>query len=278
MQQPIDQRQPAVTDSEESGQLSVFARDGSIHLIHLMPPPFVAAALPLSPEEWRFRVGDLAVLLLVAFGPPIVASISALWLGGLTTSANAVVRALANLVIFEVVGLILLAHLLFRQRRSFKSIGLGFTWRDLPLGVLLVVASYLASAACWLAITAITSKVTGHAPAASRAPDPLYVGVVGLNALVWAVVFVNPWFEELIMRAYTMSEITALGGRATVAVAASVGLQLLYHLYQGVPRALAIAGGSLVCSLFYQRYRCIMPVILAHLVMDVLAVSHIVRP
>jgi membrane protease YdiL (CAAX protease family) len=276
MQEPIDQ--PAVTDSEEPGQLPVLARDGSIHLTHLMPPPFVAAALPLSPEERRFRVGDLAVLLVVAFGPMIVASISALWLGRLTASAKAVVPGLANLVVFELSGLILLAHLLFRQRRSFKSIGLGFSWRDLPLGVLLVVASYLASAACWLAIAAITSAVAGHAPAAARAPDPLYVGVAGLHALVWAVVLVNPWFEELIMRAYTMSEITALGGSAAVAVAASVGLQILYHLYQGVPRALAMAGGSLVCSLFYLRYRRIMPVILAHLVMDVAAVSHIARP
>ncbi len=277
MRQHNDQPETAIIDSESegSGQLLVIPYDSSPRL---MPPPFVAADPALSPQEWRFRAGDLAVLLLVVFGPFIVASISSLWLGGLPTTANAVIPALVNAVIFELSGLILLAHLLYRQHRSYKSVGLGFAWMDLPLSVLLVVASYLAYAVCLRVITTLIATVAPHAPVASKAPNPLSIGLVGANALVWVFVLVNPWFEELIMRAYTISEITALGGNAAVAIAASVGIQLLYHLYQGLPRALAIAGGSLIWSLFYYRYRRIMPLILAHFIMDVQAVLHHARP
>jgi len=67
-------------------------------------------------------------------------------------------------------------------------------------------------------------------------------------------------------------------GSAALAVAASVGLQTAYHLYQGAPNALAAGAGFLLYACFYARFRRILPVILAHACWDLLVVLHRATP
>jgi membrane protease YdiL (CAAX protease family) len=43
----------------------------------------------------------------------------------------------------------------------------------------------------------------------------------------------NPFFEELIVRAYLMSEVIDLAGSPAFAVALSVAVQFSYHLFYG---------------------------------------------
>jgi membrane protease YdiL (CAAX protease family) len=62
-----------------------------------------------------------------------------------------------------------------------------------------------------------------------------------------------------------------LTGSGALAVAISVALQTVYHLYQGVIMAVATGAGFLIFSLYYARSRRITPVILAHLYLDALA-------
>ena len=94
---------------------------------------------------------------------------------------------------------------------------------------------------------------------------------MGLNAWTLALVLVNPFFEEWIARGFVIREVEALTGKAGVAVAASVLLQAAYHTYQGPVLTVAVAANFLVWSLFYARSRHILPVILAHLYLDVFA-------
>jgi len=54
----------------------------------------------------------------------------------------------------------------------------------------------------------------------------------------------NPFFEELIVRAYLMTEIMDLTGSAMLAIATSVLLQASYHLYYGWFGALALPSSS----------------------------------
>ena len=79
---------------------------------------------------------------------------------------------------------------------------------------------------------------------------------------------VNPFFEELIVRAYTMSEVIDLGGSRTLAVIISVAVQMSYHLYQGLASVLSLTFLFAVFSIHYVRTRRIVPVILAHLCLD----------
>jgi membrane protease YdiL (CAAX protease family) len=81
----------------------------------------------------------------------------------------------------------------------------------------------------------------------------------------------NPFFEELIVRAYTMSELRFLGGATAVPILVSVALQTSYHLYQGLQNVPSLAVFFLVLSIYYYKYGRIFPVILAHLYVDVYA-------
>lgn len=87
----------------------------------------------------------------------------------------------------------------------------------------------------------------------------------------WALIIyilVNPFFEELIVRGFVMTEVFSLSNSRTLAIAISVGIQTLYHLYQGIFSALILAGVFLVFSIFYSRTGKLTPVIVAHLIAD----------
>jgi membrane protease YdiL (CAAX protease family) len=93
----------------------------------------------------------------------------------------------------------------------------------------------------------------------------------GISSLSIAFICLNPFFEELIVGAYTMSEVMNLGGTRALAVVVSVVAQMSYHLYQGVASSLALTLLFTVFSIYYIRTRRIVPVILAHLCLDLLA-------
>jgi membrane protease YdiL (CAAX protease family) len=78
----------------------------------------------------------------------------------------------------------------------------------------------------------------------------------------------NGFFEELIVRAYLMTAVMILTRSAWVAVAVSVAVQISYHFYQGVPLALSHIPLFTVYSVFYVRTRSILPVVIAHTLMD----------
>lgn len=90
-------------------------------------------------------------------------------------------------------------------------------------------------------------------------PVPRHIGW-----LTWLSVVPGAAAEELIVRAYLMTEVAELTGRMWIAVLASVGFQTLYHLYQGTPYALVSAGSFFVAALFYANTRRATPLILAH--------------
>jgi membrane protease YdiL (CAAX protease family) len=81
----------------------------------------------------------------------------------------------------------------------------------------------------------------------------------------------NPFFEELIVRAYLMTEVMELTGSSTLAVALSVGVQFSYHLYYGWVGAISLSFFFLVFALYYVRSSCALPVIVAHGFVDVYA-------
>lgn len=89
-----------------------------------------------------------------------------------------------------------------------------------------------------------------------------------ISFLSIAFTCLNPFFEELIVRAYTMSEVISLGGGRTLAVLVSVIIQISYHLYQGLVHVLALIVIFTIFSIYFARTKKIMPIILAHLCLD----------
>ena len=104
----------------------------------------------------------------------------------------------------------------------------------------------------------------------SAAGDSVSDHFFGRGVEVITIIFlcINPFFEELIARAYLMTEVKYLAKSATTAVLVSTLFQMTYHLYQGVPLAMATGANFFLWSIFYAKTNRITPIILAHLYFD----------
>jgi membrane protease YdiL (CAAX protease family) len=86
-------------------------------------------------------------------------------------------------------------------------------------------------------------------------------------------VLLNPFYEELIVRGFLITETEYLYQSRALAIVASVTLQSFYHLYQGLPAALVHASTFLIFSIYFARTRRILPVVMTHMFLDVGALA-----
>ncbi|MEU5567696.1 CPBP family intramembrane glutamic endopeptidase [Micromonospora musae] len=81
----------------------------------------------------------------------------------------------------------------------------------------------------------------------------------------------NAVLEEVIVVGYLVTRLRQLQWRIGAVIAASALLRGSYHLYQGFGAFLGNAVMGVVFSLFYLRTRRVMPLIVAHALLDVVA-------
>lgn len=215
-----------------------------------------------DPKKRKFLLcGVLAIGFLVS----VVVSVAML-LGWYHPSHPTQGRLWARLI-FQFVGLLSLYLALRYQGRRWKDIGFFLEPTLLEIGrifALFFVAWFL-SAVYQFVVSLYSPSAFAH-----KTYDP--VVLLGTSASYLAVlwVFVNPFHEELIVRAFLITEVEGIYHSTWLAVIASVALQTSYHLYQGLVSALSHVPVFLLFSLYYVRSRRILPVVLAHLIMDVL--------
>jgi len=214
-------------------------------------------------EAKSLRFIELGLVLSTAFAIPLVSQ----YVGSRDPTPEELASSVYLMIIHMMTGIFVLWYVLHRQGRSFHAIGLGARWLDLLIALLLAGLSLLAHLAAYVCIYYGSYLLTGVALGPTE-PNLTYLqaGLTIGTALFFLFV---PFFEEIIVRAYAMTELEALSGRPVVAVAGSVLLQSAYHLYQGLPTATAHVAGFLVFALYYHRSRRILPVILAHLLVNV---------
>lgn len=217
----------------------------------------------------RLRTLELVLVTGVAFAGPIFSSIYALLSSTPSQDPTTLKVFVFYGLIYEILAIAVLAYVLFRQGRGFSELGLAFNWMDLPISILLSITSNIAFYICYALLTRSHHSVAGQT-ADSVAQAQTYIDV-GLAVGPILFVLLNPFYEELIARAYIMTEVKALSGSGALAVVISVAIQILYHLYQSVAGAISLGAGFLVFALYYVRYRRITPVILAHMYLDILA-------
>jgi membrane protease YdiL (CAAX protease family) len=129
--------------------------------------------------------------------------------------------------------------------------------------------AYLGYYAVYVIAWYLSASITGH-PIAVQANNVSFLREG--NALILLVyALVNPCFEELIVRAYTMTELAAFKLPEGSIILLSVLLQAGYHLYQGAPAALLGSSLFFVFALYYAATRRALPIILAHLYFDLFA-------
>ena len=174
----------------------------------------------------------------------------------------------------ELISLLLLWFVLSDRHRKWAEIGWVPGWNDLVHGVGLIVGSRLAASLATAVFQAFFRTSTGHylQPRSGH-------GIIssGVSVLTVVLVIVNPFFEELIVRGYTMSEVAALGGSQNLAIFISVLVQMSYHLYQGFLRCVGLLAVFLLFSIYFSRTRRIGPVIVAHFWSDAWALIRLAR-
>ncbi|HET6991379.1 MAG TPA: CPBP family intramembrane glutamic endopeptidase [Bacteroidia bacterium] len=166
----------------------------------------------------------------------------------------------------QLLGIALLVYVLFRQGRRIEDIGLSFRWMDIPIGIGIYALVYVVHYALYK---------SGHhffPQGDFKAHNLGFVG--GSYIVVFIFMFINPFYEELIVRAYAMTEIEFLSGSKIAAIVISTLFQSSYHLYQGLFPALLIIPTFLIHSLYFAKYKRIMPVIIAHLIADMVSMHY----
>ena len=160
----------------------------------------------------------------------------------------------------------LVAHLLARGGESLRgTLGLSFdqTGRDLGRGAVVAaviggsgLALYLAARASGLNLTVVPTDLP-----AVWWRIPVLIATAAQNAVL----------EETIVLGYLVHRLGQLGWRPGRTVAASALLRGSYHLYQGVGGFVGNAVMGVIFCALYRRWGRVMPLVMAHTLIDTVA-------
>jgi len=219
--------------------------------------------LSIELVDRRKRLIGLVIVLAVAFTSSVVTSV--LRVGGIHFDyPDALIGyRYFNTLVHELIALTLLAYVVWQNRQNLATLGAVFRATDVVYGVLLWILADCCYRLAFPTILSLCELLGWH-----KIPPYYPSAKLGLKLITYCFVVVNPVFEEIIVRAFLISETLALTGSAAIAILFSVLLQTSYHLYQGVPYALAVGVVFLIFSVYYARTHRIWPVIIAHFIMD----------
>jgi membrane protease YdiL (CAAX protease family) len=231
------------------------------------PSVLPAAQTPVNSrlDETRRRWFELFLVLLLAFGGFILNSLYVV----ASPQGESPFRQRSGwsaLILEEVACLLLLAYVLSRRKMRIRDLGLRWSFRQLAAGLGVAFLALLGYYCGSVIVRAVQHALFSAAPVV-HTPRQVF-GHPSFMAI--PLMIVNPLFEELIVRAYLMSEIKALTNSWTLATALSVLVQASYHLYYGWAGALSLAFEFLVFSLYYARTQKATPIVFAHGLFDLL--------
>jgi membrane protease YdiL (CAAX protease family) len=232
---------------------------------------------PLHERIRRLPAGvEFLVVMSWAFGLPIFSSIMALGTrgeSGVATGGALVFNnaALVNIVVFELIQSAFLVWFLRVRGWTLEKVGLSISWRSTGLGWLLLVGTYVLlmgaqALANWI-MPAQMQVALQQYPAA----DPR----VSMQ-LVFLASTVNGIFEELFVAGYIITVLRDSRG-TWVAINVSTIVRLLYHLYQGPMAVITIVPLGLLFGYVYARTRLLWPLVLAHVLIDIIGLSSLGR-
>ena len=188
--------------------------------------------------------------------------------GGALVFDNA---ALLNILVFELLQSAFLIWFLRIRGWTLEKFGLAITWRGTGMGWLLLVGTYvLAMGAQALAEWAMPAAMEG---AIQRYPGGRSAGEHAAG--------VPDLDRERHLRGTVRGRVHHHRAAATrgmwTAINVSTVVRLLYHLYQGPLGILIIVPMGLLYGYVYARTRQLWPLILAHVLIDIIGLSALGR-
>lgn len=201
---------------------------------------------------------DLFLVWLLTLALPTINSTASLLTG--QTVVELTDRRLYLSVLIEILSLCAAGAYLHVRGGLREVFRIRLTWFGSAIGVGLLIISWV-----------LTYAVAWGLVIASGEPH-LFAGfqMVHHSSLpaILLMCLVNPFFEELIVVGCVVSMLERHG--ASVAVAASAFFRLAYHLYQGPIAAASILPSGLLLGAYYWKKRDLWPLIVAHMLMDLL--------
>lgn len=234
-----------------------------------------------SQPSWRRPGWEVLLVLGVSLGQSAVYSILSIAeklsrpepLGQQTTTMNTSVtpdRPWLDLsyqlagIVFPLVPAILALYLL-RLTGDRGRIGFDLTqpWRDLARGFLVAAAIGIPGLALYFAARAwgLNTNVQPANLAENWWTVPVLVGLAVMNGVLEEVVIVGYWFTRMAQQGWTT--VAVLIGSAVIRGA--------YHLYQGFGGFVGNLVMGLVFGLLYLRWKRVAPLVVAHIVLDLVA-------
>jgi membrane protease YdiL (CAAX protease family) len=163
------------------------------------------------------------------------------------------------------IGILFLVGYILRQSgRSFRDIGFRWSFKEITDGLWLYVAAYLFYRSGAFLIYSGYHLLSGSYPHYVDARQ--IFGHLPLFAFPFWLL--NPFYEEIVVRAYLMTEIRNLTGSVILSAAASVVLQTSYHLYYGWAGALALGIQFVAFVGYFAIWRRALPLAIAHGLFD----------
>lgn len=165
-------------------------------------------------------------------------------------------------IFFALIPVLLALHLLGRDRRELGVPPLrpGF---DLGWGALLAAGIGIPG----LLLVYAAAKLGLNARIVPEALQPVWWAV---PVLIIAAIQ-NAVLEEVIVVGYLVTRLRELSLRTVAIVACSALLRGSYHLYQGFGAFIGNAVMGVVFALFFVRFKRVMPLIVAHSLLDIAA-------
>src|SRR5215472_10405505 len=152
--------------------------------------------------DHRRRWEDLALVMLLGFLPLVMSGTYLLFAPVEATPSHPNYRYAAGLI--RELGILLLFAVLFRrQGRRLSDIGLSFRWLDLLRGAGLAVGSWMFSRL----VSALISLIYSWSGSQPHYRDPDTIFGSGVYVLVLAYSIAAPFFEEILVRGYLMTEL-----------------------------------------------------------------------
>ncbi len=170
-------------------------------------------------------------------------------------------QGLNGIVFYELFALSLIGWFLSRRGWTFRDVHLNFSWAQCGGGILLVIASHLLFILCSSVVEASFAETESFSQG-----YPQQVLAMSLTSIVM-LSLVNGFYEEILVVGYVVEVLQKMIG-VSGAVLVSVGLRVLYHLYQGPYAIIDILPLGVLLAYVYVRWRKLGPLIMAHSIMD----------
>lgn len=217
-------------------------------------------------SEKTGKIGEFLLITVGAFAFPILTSL--LFVMSPTPSIPASRADFLALLVYECIVTAILWIVL--RTREWRAADLGLTWQsgDLVIAPVLVAAFY---AIYWMILGIAESMGIQARPVEELAPIDKGLGL----PLIAAFSVVNPVFEEVFVCGYTIMALSRIKG-PWVAINVSIAIRLAYHLYQGTLGVMGILPMGFISALWFARTGRLWPVIIAHGLMDFIALCQYV--